>query len=543
MKCKLFALGLVLILSALILGGCRPATAQPSELPTVVSTEVTPEGPVDVEYAAARDAALATISERYGEQPPPPGSAWTWESPARVAGRDSYQYTAGDWVVTISRLVVLPDSAAYRVIVTNQNTGFWWRGEVDAAGQVTESHPRPPAVEFAAARDAALAYLAERYGEQALPSGLAWATEPIVLEEPVESGGYRYTADEWVVTVTCPLAGPKRVTYRVRVANETTGFRWEGHVDEEGPVWGAPEDLLAARDAVLAYVREQYGDQAPALELSWMEELTSPELVPGGISYRFTAEDCVVTVDTAVVPPEMRVYRMSVGNPTTGFWWEGRIDATGQVAERIAPDEVRAARDAALAYILYHYSEEVAPAEGRTWTEERTTPEEWIGGATYEFTTGDWVVTISYPVLPPERVVCQVVVANQTTGFWWEGKVDAAGQVTELSASTEPTVDIRDPGRALNVALAYVIENYGEQAPSSDVTWVGDRPPPEELIDGFTIEFTSESAPDWVVTVSYALVDPESVVFQVVVADVTTGFQWEGEVDAAGLVTEKVAPQ
>ncbi len=36
---------------------------------------------------------------------------------------------------------------------------------------------------------------------------------------------------------------------------------------------------------------------------------------------------------------------------------------------------------------------EYAPATGRIWTEERTTPDGLVGWVSYEFTTGDWVAT------------------------------------------------------------------------------------------------------------------------------------------------------
>jgi len=436
MKSRLFLLGLVLVLSTLILSACAPAGAV-----TFLTTDVTPEGPVDMEYAVARDAALAFVSERYGEQTPLPSSAWTRESPAPDGwpGPDSYRYTAGDWLVTISRLVVLPDSAAYRVLVTNQNSAFWWEGEVGAAGQVTESPPRPSATEFATARDAALGYLAERYGEQAPAQGLAWATGSIILEGHFVSGGYQFTAADWTVTVTYPLIGPRRVTYRVRVASEAAGFRWEGHVDgERHEVYGASDDIVAARDAALVYIRGQSGNQTPASGLTWMEELTTPELLPGGINYRFTAGDWVVTVDTAVVPLETRVYQVTVDNAASGFRWQGRVDATGQVTDVPDPIPVKApdpagARDLALAYVVRKHGMGAPPE--LNWTEENTTPG-LIGGANLKYTAGDWEVTIFCPIVPPEQIVYKVTVANQATGFLWEGQVDAAGNVQTTRSET-----------------------------------------------------------------------------------------------------------
>ena len=71
-----------------------------------------------------------------------------------------------------------------------------------------------------------------------------------------------------------------------------------------------------------------------------------------------------------------------------------------------------------------------------TWTEERTTPEGVVGSEIYQYTAEDWVVTTTYPLVAPEAVVYQVVVANPSTGFRWEGEVNAVLQVTETLAPT-----------------------------------------------------------------------------------------------------------
>jgi heat shock protein HslJ len=84
-----------------------------------------------------------------------------------------------------------------------------------------------------------------------------------------------------------------------------------------------------------------------------------------------------------------------------------------------------------MAYISEHYSDQPTPETVQGWVEERTTPDEWVGSTTYEFRGGDWVVTIDNPVVAPDQVIRKVVVANQATGFRWEGEVDAKGKVTD----------------------------------------------------------------------------------------------------------------
>jgi hypothetical protein len=108
--------------------------------------------------------------------------------------------------------------------------------------------------------------------------------------------------------------------------------------------------------------------------------------------------------------------------------------ATPTAATVEGPDPARA-RDAALVYVIGHYGEQ-APQGDLLWTEERTTPEGLVGSETFQYAADDWVVTMSYRVVAPEAVAYSVVVANQTTGFQWEGEVDAVGQVTETAAPT-----------------------------------------------------------------------------------------------------------
>ena len=113
------------------------------------------------------------------------------------------------------------------------------------------------------------------------------------------------------------------------------------------------------------------------------------------------------------------------GEPT-----EMPTDATVQV-----PDPTRA-RDAALDYVFDRYGEAVFPPPGANWTEENVTAEGLVGASTFRYTAADVVVTVSFPVVNPADTIYQVVVSKESAGFQWEGEVDAAGQVTELSTTS-----------------------------------------------------------------------------------------------------------
>jgi serpin B len=160
MRNKLFRAGLALVLVALVVLGCGP-TPEPTPLPTRPSGDEVAGAP---DPARARDAALATLAEAYGDQAPAQGLSWTEErtTPEGLVGSSSFQYTTGDWIVTVSFPLVAPEATIYTVGVSNQVTGFEWEGEVDASMQVmvVEEEATPPA-DAPEATDAEVAELVE----------------------------------------------------------------------------------------------------------------------------------------------------------------------------------------------------------------------------------------------------------------------------------------------------------------------------------------------------------------------------------------------
>jgi hypothetical protein len=159
-----------------------------------------------------------------------------------------------------------------------------------------------------------------------------------------------------------------------------------------------------------------------------VEEKLTPEGLVGGEEWQYTAGDWTVKVSYGVVAPEWTVYHVSVSNQSTGFQWEGRVDGSGRAPE--APENALVARDQALFYLSEQHGQSGLGA-GLAWQEERLTPENIVGAETYHYTAGDWVVTVSYPVVLPENTIYAISLSNQVSGFEWQGEVDAQGTVTE----------------------------------------------------------------------------------------------------------------
>jgi hypothetical protein len=189
----------------------------------------------------------------------------------------------------------------------------------------------------------------------------------------------------------------------------------------------APTEVQRARDAALTFVRERF-EEAPAGSLSWVEKKVTAEGLVGGEEWQYTAGDWTVRVSYGVVAPEWTVYHVSVANESTGFQWEGRVDGSGRAPE--APENALVARDQALLYVSQQHAQSGLGA-GLAWQEERLTPENIVGAETYQYTAGDWVVTVSYPVVLPENTIYTITIANESSGFQWEGGVDAQGTLTE----------------------------------------------------------------------------------------------------------------
>ncbi len=97
-----------------------------------------------------------------------------------------------------------------------------------------DSSIRPPDPKFA--REAAVSYM-RIYHAQSAPKGeLSWTEENTTPEGLVGSNAVRYTAENWIVTVSYPVVAPEAVIYQVEVTNEGDGIQWQGSVDAIGQI-------------------------------------------------------------------------------------------------------------------------------------------------------------------------------------------------------------------------------------------------------------------------------------------------------------------
>ena len=103
-------------------------------------------------------------------------------------------------------------------------------------------------------------------------------------------------------------------------------------------------------------------------------------------------------------------------------------DPVGQLTV-VGPE---AARDVALAYIrTYHPG--TGPSEDAFWFEEMEDTGGLVGSSAIKYRYESWVVRVTYPVVAPEATLYTVTVEGSDPGFYWQGLVDAYGQVAETA--------------------------------------------------------------------------------------------------------------
>jgi hypothetical protein len=83
---------------------------------------------------------------------------------------------------------------------------------------------------------------------------------------------------------------------------------------------------------VLDYLREIFGDEAPPAELDWAEEDTTSSGVTGSTTVQYRAEGWMLELGYPMSAPDAVVYEVMLFG-RDGFYWEGKVDTSGQVME------------------------------------------------------------------------------------------------------------------------------------------------------------------------------------------------------------------
>ena len=106
------------------------------------------------------------------------------------------------------------------------------------------------------------------------------------------------------------------------------------------------------------------------------------------------------------------------------------------------------------------------------------------------------------------------------------------------SCAGKPSLEIENAYGAKDVILVYLQENYSENASSSDISWHQKAISSPNSASEVLREFTSD---EWDIEVSYAVLPPESMVYEVTVYSIELGWYWRGNIRADGTVKELIA--
>jgi putative hemolysin len=92
----------------------------------------------------------------------------------------------------------------------------------------------------------------------------------------------------------------------------------------------APEGVLQAREAVLAFLRDGANECVPPKQARWTVEAVAEP--PAGYDvYRSHSGDCIMTITVPADASEDLVYHVALGDGLSGFCWQAVVDARGQI--------------------------------------------------------------------------------------------------------------------------------------------------------------------------------------------------------------------
>ncbi len=94
---------------------------------------------------------------------------------------------------------------------------------------------------------------------------------------------------------------------------------------------GTPEEVLAARRAVLAFLRDGANECVPPPGVIWE---IKPANAPHGFDvYRFDSEGCLMTISYPLPPTAETLYHVTLHNNVSGFCWQANVDAEGAIVD------------------------------------------------------------------------------------------------------------------------------------------------------------------------------------------------------------------
>lgn len=93
----------------------------------------------------------------------------------------------------------------------------------------------------------------------------------------------------------------------------------------------ATTPVITAREAALNFLRTSANECVPRAGVRWQAADMGAEAPAGFGVYRFTAEDCIITVSYFLNNGPNTLYHVALGDSVTGFCWQAVVDTAGRV--------------------------------------------------------------------------------------------------------------------------------------------------------------------------------------------------------------------
>ncbi|MBN2239273.1 MAG: hypothetical protein JW712_05830 [Dehalococcoidales bacterium] len=147
MKKLLVVLSVILLAGMIGITGCSGEEDIVEDDSVIVddSGQEQDDTPVEFDFpvqnaADARDAVITYLREIDPENAPAEGLSWKEEdkTPSQLVGGSTRSFTSGDWTIDVQYPVVLLENTIYTVTVNGGLSGWYWKGEVNAQGEVSE---------------------------------------------------------------------------------------------------------------------------------------------------------------------------------------------------------------------------------------------------------------------------------------------------------------------------------------------------------------------------------------------------------------------
>ena len=192
------------------------------------------------------------------------------------------------------------------------------------------------------------------------------------------------------------------------------------------------KDFVMARDYIADYLMKRYGVGTTE---TWMEqEITSPGTA-GTSTLRYVAGSMTITLQAEASAPYASLYTIQEATDlSNGFYWEGTLTFDGVISEtRVVPASTilnaAQAREAVLAYLSTKSQTLVLPA---VWVEGGMT-QSVNNTVTQTYSSGDWIVQVTFMPASPLVATYKVIVENTVQGLRWEGMVSSQAEISEIS--------------------------------------------------------------------------------------------------------------